>query len=233
MNKIPKVIHYCWFGENKKTKLISKCIDTWKNKLKDYEIIEWNEKNFDINMCTFAKEAYADKKWAFVSDYCRIWVLYNYGGVYLDTDIEVLKSIDDLLDNNSFTGVEDDEQIAFGIWGCIKEDKFLEEVLSYYNTINYSEYKKDLQSLAIPIHITNIAKRLGYIKEKDRISYFYDGVAVYPKEYFYPKRHSWEEAKITKNTYTIHHYDGTWRKPHQILRSKTKYLLMKTIRSFK
>ena len=96
MEKIPRVIHYCWFGKNKKQKLINKCIDTWKKYLKDYEIIEWNEENFNIDMSNFTKEAYEDKNWAFVSDYCRIWVLYNYGGVYLDTDIEVLKPIDDL-----------------------------------------------------------------------------------------------------------------------------------------
>ena len=99
--------------------------------------------------------------------------------------------------------------------------------------INYSEYKGNLQGLAIPIHITNMAKKLGYIKNQDSISYYGDDVAVYPKDYFYPKRHAWEESKITKNTYTIHHYEGTWRKPHQILRSKTKELLMNAIRYFR
>lgn len=181
-------------------------------------------------MCSFTKETYSDKKWAFVSDYCRLWVLYNHGGIYLDTDIEILKPLDDLLDNKSFTGVEDEEGIAFGIWGCSTGDKFMGEILEYYNSINYSEYKDRLEDLAIPIHITNIAKKLGYIKPKGSISYFYDDVAVYPKEYFYPKRHSWDEPKLTENTYTIHHYEGTWRKPHQILRSKTKKLLMKIIR---
>lgn len=233
MGKIPKVIHYCWFGKNEKPKLINKCIETWKKYLKDYEIIEWNEENFNIDMCNFTKEAYEDKKWAFVADYCRLWVLYKYGGIYLDTDIEVLKPIDDLLDNNSFTGVEDEEEIAFGIWGCKIEDKFLGEILEYYNSINYSEYKEDLQELAIPIHITKIAKKLGYTKPEDSISYFYDDVAVYPKEYFYPKRHAWEVPKITQNTYTIHHYEGTWRKPHQILRSKIKEKLLNIIRTFK
>ena len=206
---------------------------TWNKYLKGYKIIEWNEENFDINRCSFTKEAYKDKKWAFVSDYCRLWVLYNYGGIYLDTDIEVLKPLDDLLDNNSFTGIEDEEGIAFGIWGCGKGDKFLGEILEYYNTLKYSDYKDRLQDLAIPIHITKVATKLGYIKPKDSVSYFYNDVAVYPKEYFYPKRHSWEESKLTENTYTIHHYEGTWRKPNQILRSKAKALLMKIIRGFR
>ena len=233
MDKIPKVIHYCWFGGNEKPKLINKCMETWKRYLKDYEIMEWNEENFNIDICGFTKEAYEDKKWAFVSDYCRLWVLYNYGGIYLDTDIEILKPLDDLLYNKSFTGVEEEDQIAFGIWGCRRQDKFLGEILEYYNLINYSEYKGNLQGLAIPIHITNMAKKLGYIKNQDSISYYGDDVAVYPKDYFYPKRHAWEELKITKNTYTIHHYEGTWRKPHQILRSKTKELLMNAIRYFR
>ena len=99
IDKIPKVIHYCWFGGHEKPKLINKCLETWKRYLKDYEIMEWNEENFNIDICSFTKEAYEDKKWAFVSDYCRLWVLYNYGGIYLDTDIEILKPLDDLLDN--------------------------------------------------------------------------------------------------------------------------------------
>uniref|UniRef100_UPI00262028F6 glycosyltransferase family 32 protein n=1 Tax=Clostridium sp. TaxID=1506 RepID=UPI00262028F6 len=225
---IEKVIHYCWFGKNKKPNIVNKCINTWVKYLKGYKIIEWNEESFDINMCSFTKEAYKDKKWAFVSDYCRLWVLYNYGGIYLDTDIEVLKPLDDLLDNNCFGGLED-EQINLAIWGCKKEDKFLEEVLKYYSNLNYLDYKERLQDLAIPIHITNVATKLGYIKPEDSISYFYNDVAIYPKEYFYPKRHAWEEPKITENTYTIHHYEGTWRKPHQILRSKTKEKLLNII----
>lgn len=229
---IPKIIHYCWFGKNKKPNIVTKCMNTWNKNLKEYKIIEWNEENFDINMFSFTKEAYANKKWAFVSDYCRLWVLYNYGGIYLDTDIEVLKSLDDLLDNKSFGGLED-EQINLAIWGCKKEDKFLGEVLKYYNNLNYLDYKDRLQNLAIPIHVTKVATELGYIKPKDNISYFYDDVAIYPKEYFYPKRHSWEEPRLTKNTYTIHHYEGTWRKPHQILRSKTKEKVLDIIRAFK
>ena len=104
--RIPKTIHYCWFGRGEKPEIVKKCIDTWKDKLSDYEIIEWNEDNFDINQNDYVKEAYKAKKFAFVSDYVRVYALYNYGGIYLDTDVEVFKSFDDVLDNESFWGFE-------------------------------------------------------------------------------------------------------------------------------
>lgn len=274
MSSIPKIIHYCWFGGGKKPELIKDCISSWKKYLPDYKILEWNENNFKVEDFDFVYKAFNDKKWAFVSDYTRLWILYNYGGIYLDTDMEILKPLDDLLRNSSFGGLEDD-QIGFGIWGCKKGDKFIGEVLNYYNNLNYDNYKDNLEELAIPIHLTKVAKENGYkddvnfisndpmdsiavedLKEiegyeeihhsKDisdeggvekfhdkKIEYFLGNVAIYPKEYFYPKRHAWQEPIITENTYTIHHYEGAWRKPHQILRSKVKEKLLKTIRAFR
>lgn len=232
MGDIQKVVHYCWFGKKEKPKIVEECINSWKRYLNGYKIIEWNEENFKVEDFDFTNKAYKDKKWAFVSDYCRLWVLYNYGGIYLDTDMEVLKGLDDLLLNNSFGGIED-YLIAFGIWGCKKEDKLIEEVLKYYNKLNYDDYKDNLQKLAIPIHITAIAKEYGYIENFNKICYFLDNVAIYPKEYFYPKRHSWQKPIITENTYTIHHYEGSWRKPHQIFRSKIKANLLNAISRFK
>lgn len=232
MGDIQKVVHYCWFGKKEKPKIVEECINSWKRYLNGYKIIEWNEENFKVEDFDFTNRAYKDKKWAFVSDYCRLWVLYNYGGIYLDTDMEVLKGLDNLLVNNSFGGIED-YLIAFGIWGCKKEDKLIEEVLKYYNKLNYDDYKDNLQKLAIPIHITAIAKEYGYIENFNKICYFLDNVAIYPKEYFYPKRHSWQKPIITENTYTIHHYEGSWRKPHQIFRSKIKANLLNAISRFK
>ncbi|MDV4150429.1 glycosyltransferase [Clostridium sp. AL.422] len=229
---IPKIIHYCWFGGKKKPDLVEKCIDSWKYYLKDYEIMEWNEENFPIKNFKFANDTYKDGKWAFLADYCRLWALYNYGGIYLDTDMEVLKPLNDFLEHSSFGGLEDYE-INMAIWGCEKYDRFISEVLKYYNNLNYEDYKEKLSELAIPIHLTIIAKHLGYKAINNKVSYFYDGVAIYPKEYFYPKRHSWQEPIITDNTYTIHHYEGTWRKPHQIFRSKLKGKILSFIRGFK
>lgn len=231
MSSIPKIIHYCWFGGGKKSELIKDCISSWKKYLPDYKILEWNENNFKVEDFDFVYKAFNDKKWAFVSDYTRLWILYNYGGIYLDTDMEILKPLDDLLRNSSFGGLEDD-QIGFGIWGCKKGDKFIGEVLNYYNNLNYDNYKDNLEELAIPIHLTKVARGNGY-KHDEKIKYFLGNVAIYPKEYFYPKRHAWQEPIITENTYTIHHYEGAWRKPHQIFRSKVKEKLLKTIRYFK
>lgn len=232
MEGIPKRVHYCWFGKKEKPRIVQECINSWRKYLKEYEIIEWNEDNFKIEDFDFAKKAYSDKKWAFVSDYCRVIVLYNYGGIYLDTDMELLKGLDDLLVNNSFAGIED-YLIAFGIWGCKKNDSFIKEVLNYYNTLDYEDYKENLIELSIPIHVTKIAQKYGYQLNCDSISYFFDKIAIYPKEYFYPKRHSWQEPLITKNTYTIHHYEGSWRSSHQILRSKIKGSLLNIIGGFR
>ena len=106
MKEIPKVIHYCWFGGNPLTEEAKKCIDSWKRYCPNYDIKEWNESNFDITLCNYVKEAYEAKKWAFVSDYARLWILYNYGGLYFDTDVEMIKGIEDLVKNGPFMGAE-------------------------------------------------------------------------------------------------------------------------------
>ncbi len=115
---IPKVIHYCWFGKKEKPDIVKKCIKSWNEFLPEYEIIEWNEKNFDINTYLFTKQAYEIGNYAFVSDYVRVYVLYNYGGIYLDTDTEILGSLDPFLKNSSFWGFEEKNYIATSIIGA-------------------------------------------------------------------------------------------------------------------
>ena len=122
---IPKIIHYCWFGHNKKSKLIKRCIKSWEKYCPDYKIIEWNEDNFDINICPYVKEAYDEGKWAFVSDYVRFYVLKKYGGIYVDTDVEMLKSIDKLRQNGAFAGFASDTIIATGLILCTEENNWL------------------------------------------------------------------------------------------------------------
>jgi len=137
-NKIPKVIHYCWFGGNEKSKLIKKCIDSWKKYCPDYEIKEWNESNFDIEINNYVKEAYEAKKWAFVSDYARLWIVYNYGGIYLDTDVELIKSLDNLLNYKAYFGSEDGKLINTGLgFGAIKDNEFVKKIKDDYEYIHF------------------------------------------------------------------------------------------------
>lgn len=227
MEKIPKVIHYCWFGGAKKPDIVRKCIQSWKNKMPDYQIVEWNEENFDIRINKFTLDAYSSKKWAFVSDYCRLWVLYNYGGIYLDTDMEVVKSLDDFLVLDSFGGVEMDKYVNVAIWGCKKEDKFIKDLLDYYQTIDFKKNLDNLKTVTIPVIVTNKLKEFGFELKNKPIKF--KNISIFPKEYFYPKNHSWETPEITSNTYTIHHYEGSWRSSFKIYRSRLKGILVRLV----
>lgn len=130
---IPKIIHCAWFGGKEKPEVVKKCIKSWKEHMPDYEIKEWNESNFDVNMFEYSKEAYNNKVWGFVADPIRIWALYNYGGIYLDTDVEVYKSFDDLLDNKFFIGFEQPHYFGNATIGAEKGNELLKEILDEYN----------------------------------------------------------------------------------------------------
>src|SRR5699024_8907222 len=126
---IPKIIHYCWFGGNELSKTTKVCINSWKKKLPDYKIIEWNESNFDINSNQYVKEAYQAGRYAFVTDYVRLYVLYHYGGIYMDTDVEVLKSLDSFLKHQAFTGCENEKNSVTGIIGSEKDHEWIKTLL--------------------------------------------------------------------------------------------------------
>ena len=140
---IPKVIHYCWFGGNPKSKLIENCINSWRKKCPDYEIIEWNESNFDINCCDYVKEAYEAKKWAFVSDFARLKIIYDNGGIYLDTDVELISSLEKFLEYDSYFGFEDSEHINTGLgFGAVKHNPILEVMINDYFKIQMGRFHK-------------------------------------------------------------------------------------------
>ncbi len=206
---IPKVIHYCWFGRGEKSRLIKKCIRSWKKYCPDYEIIEWNEDNFDINSTTWTREAYEAKKWAFVSDYVRLWVLYNYGGIYLDTDMEVKRPIDEFLRFEAFTGVENSTSITSAILGAQKNCPIIEKWLSYYNDKNYVVDGNPILDPNVNF-MTDMLVEFGY-----KLNNEYQvvcGLSVFPKTYFCPiGMLSVDEDCISKNTYTIHHFTSSWR----------------------
>lgn len=204
---IPKIIHYCWFGNGEKSPVINKCMKSWKKKCHDFKIIEWNETNFDVNMNSFCKEAYLEKKWAFVSDYARLWILYNYGGIYLDTDIEVLKRLNPLLENRAFIGFESDDFLQSGIIGCEKNNYMIKVLMDRYEIKTF--YKEDGSLNMIPnvVEITNMFIREGLILN-NKLQTIGDWT-IYPRTYFTPiDPHG--NRNITKFSYTDHHFTSTW-----------------------
>lgn len=212
MNKIPKVIHYCWFGGNEKSKLIKKCIASWKKYCPDYEIIEWNEDNFNLNINQYVREAYDNKKWAFVTDYVRLWVIYNYGGIYLDTDVELIKNLDSLLSYDSFFALETSNYIATGLgFGAVKSNEIVKTMMDDYNEEHFQETDGSLNLLPCPVRnsnsISHIYKKINYDK---KINVF-DNNAFLGTEFFCPFIPATGEMKKTNETIGIHWYNASWR----------------------
>lgn len=214
---IPKIIHYCWFGGSPLPESALKCIASWRKFLPNYEIKEWNEKNFPIEECPlYAKQAYAEKKWAFVSDYARFKILYDYGGLYFDTDVEVIKSLDDIIECGSFMGCGSENETNPGLGLAAAPGLGLyREILDYYNT---SEFDASGNITVVQI-VTEILKKKGF-KATSEIQYI-EGVRFYPPEYFSPIDYSTGRLTVTKNTRSIHHYDASWMEP------KDKYAQIK------
>lgn len=205
-----KKIHYCWFGGKKLPRSVKKCIKTWKKILPDYKIIQWNENNFDINSCPFVKEAYDNKRWAFVSDYARIYALYNEGGIYLDTDVKILKNIEDIIQKEMFMGYEDSGYVGTAVIGVKeKHNKYIKEILDYYDKLEHF-YLQSIYSYTNPIIITNILKQYESKIQKDGIEVYDGNVSIYPRDYFYPISYDYSEKLYTKNTRMVHLFKGTW-----------------------
>ena len=226
---IPKIIHYCWYGGKPLNDLSEKCIQSWKKYCPDYEIIRWDESNTDLNSNQFMKEAYDNKKWAFVSDVMRLKVLYEYGGVYMDTDVELIKPIDSFLNNNSFVGFDDECDINTGIIGTNKNLPIFHELMAYYNTKNFVKSDGSLDLTTNVTIITNILEKYGLVKDNSQqtLSVSGGGVAIYPKEFFCPKDSGTGAINITENTYTIHYFDGTWLSDEDKYAEKLRFKLIK------
>lgn len=201
---IPKVIHYCWFGNGKQSALIEKCIASWKEILPEYEIVLWNEDNFPVDKYPFAKQALEDKKWAFVSDVARLHALYYYGGIYMDTDVEVLKPLDKFLHHGFFSSYESGRHLTTGIMGGKKGNNYIKLLLDWYN-FPYGKAYYRIANTRIITKLTRIYCKLHL----DGKRYEFADCCYYPREYFCPK---WENDKflVTENTYTIHHFTGMW-----------------------
>ncbi len=210
---IPKKIHYCWFGHGKMSPLMKKCLKSWKKYCPDYEIIEWNEDNFDVNATVWTKEAYEAKKWAFVSDYVRLKVLYEHGGVYMDTDQELIKPLTPFLKHKAFLGFMDDTNISMGLIGAKAGSTIIAKMLSYYdNKVFVTHGKEDLKPNTN--FITDILIEKGLvINDTYQII---DGLNIYPQTYFCPTSCVNIENKTSKDTVALHHWAMTWRKKSEL-----------------
>lgn len=212
---IPKTIHYCWFGRNPLPESALKCINSWKKFFPDYEIKEWNEYNFDVNSIPYTQEAYQAKKYAFVSDYARFKILYEHGGLYFDTDVEIIKPMDDIVEKGSFMGVEvpsdgrKSPQINPGLGlGAPSGNGIYRKVLDYYKTIHFLNEDGTQNLVTVVDHTTKILVDSGLlnINEIQKV----DDVCIYPVDYFNPLNDHTGELNITNNTRSIHWYSKTW-----------------------
>ncbi len=224
---IPKVIHYCWFGRNPLPEDAKRNIASWKKYCPDYEIREWNESNFDVNGNTYCREAYEAKKWAFVSDYARLKILYDYGGIYMDTDVEVCRSLDDLLKYNAFSGFESGNRIPTGTLGSTQGAGWIGDLLSYYKDKHFKKADGSLDLTTNVVTITRMTKEKYNIRLDDSFQILGDNMVLLPFEYLTAKDLMDGKIKKTKNTYTIHHYSGSWLSPSQRFKQQVKVILVK------
>ena len=201
------VIHFCWFGGTQKPAIVERCFESWKRFCPDWEIIEWNESNFDINVVPYVREAYLHKKWAFVSDYCRFYVLYNYGGVYLDADVELLRSLDGLPD--SFVGFEKTTYVNSGLIRAANVgDPLCLQMMQLYENDHFVNADGSLNMTSVCVRETELLKKHGLVcnNKLQKI----DGITVFPNSWFSPKNFFANRLEISENTYSIHHFMARW-----------------------
>ena len=224
---IPKIIHYCWFGGKALPVLAEKCIESWKKYCPDYKLMLWNESNFDLNSNAYVREAYDAKKFAFVTDYVRLWALYNYGGIYMDTDVEVLKPLDRFLGHQAFSGFESFDRVPTGIMASEQFGEWVARELEYYQG---RHFLKEDGSSDMTTNVTIITNNL--VKEGFKLNNTYQEhngiVTMYPCEYFCPKDYKSKELVFfTENTHAIHHFSGSWLSLRSRLRMIICLLLQK------
>ena len=200
---IPKKIHYIWLGRNEKNDRIKLCIESWKKYLPDYEIIEWNEDNFPMEYNDFFKQAYDSKKWAFASDVARLYVLYKYGGIYMDTDVELYKPLDEFLDNEGFIGFEDKHYLSTATIGSVANNPIIKTILDFYNCVDFKKYDNWQDYITYqetsPCIYSNIFGLLGLDRDND-IEQHINHFSIYPRSYF----HTQNEG------YAYHSWNGSW-----------------------
>lgn len=213
---IPKVIHYCWFGGKPLPKSAIKCIDSWRRYLPDYEIKRWDESNYDVNKIPYTRDAYKARKYAFVSDFARFDILYQYGGLYFDTDVEIIRSMDDIISAGPFMGCEacnvETLSVAPGLGlGALPGLNIYSELIEIYTSLDFKIPDGKSNPETVVTHTTRLLLKYGLINT-DLIQNV-AGINVYPAEYFCPISTVDGKLRITGNTRSIHHYDQTWQSP--------------------
>lgn len=205
-SSIPKHIHYCWFGPNEMDEKSKLCIQSWKDKLPDYDLILWNESNFPFERYPFAAQALQDGKWAFVADVARLHALYYYGGIYMDTDMEVLKSLDVFLKHGFFSGFESVKHVSAGIMGAQPGNGYAKLLLDWYIDKHYGKMYYDIAITRIITKITRVC--CGLVRTGKKVEF--SDCCIYSPEVFYPRR-SDDKWEVCETTYTIHHFVASWK----------------------
>lgn len=217
-----KILHYCWFGGAPLPGSAVKYMETWKKFCPDYTVKRWDESNFDVNSVPFVAEAYAAKKWAFVSDYVRAYALYREGGLYVDTDVEFVRGIDDLT-GTSFMGFESPDIVNPGLilYAAAPHEEFFGEILKRYEGLHFSV--GEMRDLTSPKIFTELLAERGL--RLDNTLQRVGDITVYPMEYFQPMGMKWERVNATENTRSIHRYDASWmdRREKQYLHYRKHY----------
>lgn len=214
---IPKIIHYCWFGGKPIPEEYLFYIDTWQRYLPNYVIKRWDETNYDVNCIPFSAEAYSDGKYAYVSDYARLRILYDYGGVYFDTDVEVIQSLDAIMERGSWMGVEKhtsspdiDDMVALGLGVAVEpQNSIINEIMQFYENHHYIYPDGHKEQIPIVPITTDVLRKHG-LPNQIEIPTNVDGITIYPWDYFCPQEFLSRKVEITEHTYTIHHYSATW-----------------------
>ena len=210
---IPKKIHYCWFGRNPLPESAKKCIESWKKYCPEYEIIEWNEDNFDLTENRYAREAYEQKKWAFVSDYARLKIVYEQGGIYMDVDVELIKPLDGLTELDGYMGFEKEIDgqmwIATGLgFGARAGHPIVGALLKDYEDIPFIKEDGRLDTESCPGRNTRTLRT--FVLSLDNTKQEIDGIVFLPTQYLAPVSYFHRKKEITEHTVSIHHYDGSW-----------------------
>lgn len=229
--QIPKKIHYCWFGGNEMSELNKMCIESFRKMCPEYEIIEWNELNYDIRKSKYMHDAHKSKKWGFVPDYARLDIIYEYGGIYFDTDVELIRSIDEVLFNNSFAAVDLLGNVALGLgFGAKKSDPLIKKLRDVYDNVDFIKADGSL-NLTTTTHYSRVVfEKQGF--KRDGTFQIVSGMSIYPAEYFCTKLSLSPITNVTENSFSIHHHEGSWitdesKKVRQERRSKLMRIMEK------